>query len=91
VTLDGSCVPQFSRGYRLREDKARGRWVILAPERLFELDDTAVETLRLVDGVRTVDGIIDALAAKFDAPRDVIAADVTAMLAGLRERQVIAA
>jgi pyrroloquinoline quinone biosynthesis protein D len=91
VTLAGTSVPQFSRGHRLREDKTRGRWVILAPERLFELDDTAMETLRLVDGVRSVDAIVDMLAAKFDAPRDVIAADVMEMLTSLHERQVIAA
>lgn len=83
-------VPQFARGHRLREDKARGRWVILAPERVFEPDDIAVEVLQLVDGVRTLDEIVDALAAKFAAPRDAIAADVTVMLADLRERQVLA-
>ncbi len=83
-------VPQFARGHRLREDKARGRWVILAPERVFEPDDIATEVLLLVDGVRTFDEIVDALAAKFAAPRDAIAADVTVMLADLRERQVLA-
>ena len=82
-------VPQFARGYRLREDKARGRWVILAPERVFEPDEIAVEVLLLVDGVRTLDAIVDALAVKFAAPREAIEADVTVMLADLRERQVL--
>jgi pyrroloquinoline quinone biosynthesis protein D len=91
VTLSGGSIPKFARGHRLREDKVRGRWVILAPERLFEPDDIAVEVLKLVDGARTLDAIVDALATTFDAPRDAIAADVTVMLAELQERQVIGA
>lgn len=91
MSLTGSSVPKFARGYRLREDAARGRWVILAPERLFEPDDIAIEVLRLVDGRRSVDAIVDMLAEKFDAPRDAIANDVSEMLTDLHQRQVIAA
>ena len=73
-------IPRFARGVRLHEDKARDRWVVMAPERMFIPDETALEVLRLVDGVRDVDAILDALAAKFDAPREDIAADVRPML-----------
>lgn len=90
MSVEGSFVPRFMRGHRLREDKVRGRWVILAPERLFEPDEVAVEVLRLVDGARSLDAIVDILAAKFDAPRDMIAADVGAMIAQLQQNQVIA-
>ena len=79
MTLDGTCVPRFAPGHRLREDKVRGRWVILAPERLFEPDDIAIEVLRLVDGARTLDVIVDMLAVKFDAPREAIASSLTEM------------
>ena len=78
-----SGVPAFNRGFRLRQDPVRGGWVILAPERLFMLDEPAVEVLQLVDGVRSVPQIVDSLAAKFDAPRETIAADVAAMLQDL--------
>ena len=80
---EGGAVPAFNRGFRLRHDAVRKAWVVLAPERLFLLDEPAVEVLKLVDGARTVPDIIDALAAKFDAPRETIAADVTAMLQDL--------
>jgi pyrroloquinoline quinone biosynthesis protein D len=90
VTAGGECVPRLARGHRLREDKVRGRWVILAPERLFEPDEIALEVLRLVDGISTFDAIVDTLAARFNAPREAIAADVATMLAELQERQVIA-
>lgn len=91
MTLCGASVPKLARGHRLREDKVRGRWVILAPERLFEPDEIALEVLKLVDGVRNLSTIVDTLAAKFNAPREAIDTDVTAMLAELQERQVIAA
>jgi len=52
----------------------------MAPERMFVPDETGLEVLRLVDGARDTDAIIDLLAAKFAAPREVIATDVRAML-----------
>ena len=80
MTGEGASVPAFNRGFRLRHDAVRDAWVILAPERLFLLDEPAVEVLKLVDGARSVPEIVDALAAKFNAPRETIAADAEAML-----------
>lgn len=76
-------VPAFNRGFRLRHDTVRNAWVVLAPERLFLLDEPAVEVLKLVDGARSVPDIVDILAAKFNAPRDTIATDVEVMLQDL--------
>ena len=83
-------IPRFARGVRLHEDKARGRWVVMAPERMFVPDETALEVLRLVDGARDVEAILDALAAKFDAPREDIAADVRPMLEDLVAKGALA-
>ncbi len=85
----GISVPAFNRGFRLRHDAVRNAWVVLAPERLFLLDEPAVEVLKLVDGVRSVPDIVDALAARFNAPRDTIAADVEAMLQDLAVKGAI--
>jgi pyrroloquinoline quinone biosynthesis protein D len=57
--------------------------VLLAPEKLFMPDETAVEILKLVDGARSLGAICDDLAARFDAPRDLIATDVTSTLQDL--------
>jgi pyrroloquinoline quinone biosynthesis protein D len=76
---------------RLHHDKARARWVVMAPERMFIPDETALEVLQLVDGARDLDAIIDALVAKFEAPRDVIAADVQAMVEDLTNRGALQA
>ena len=87
--LSGDTVPRLVRGVRLTEDKARNRWVVQAPERLFVPDETALHVLQLVDGARTLDGIVDELVQRFEAPRDVIARDVDELLADLIERKVV--
>lgn len=84
-------VPAFVRGTRLKHDKARGQWVVLAPERAFLPDPIAVQVLRLVDGRLTLGGIIDALAARFEAPRAVIATDVLELVNDLAQRRVLQA
>ena len=84
-------TPRFAPGTRLQHDRARDRWIVMAPERMFVPDETALEVLRLVDGQRDLDAIVDALAEKFAAPRDVIAADVRAMLDDLLARGALVA
>jgi pyrroloquinoline quinone biosynthesis protein D len=79
-------IPRFRRGVRFRFDAVRDQWVLLAPEKLFQPDETATEILKLVDGVRSVGGIADDLATRFVAPRALIAADVIATLDGLAAR-----
>jgi pyrroloquinoline quinone biosynthesis protein D len=86
-----TAIPRFARGMRLREDAARARWVVVGPERLFVPDEIALEILRLLDGSRSVEAIVDDLAARFDAPRQAIAADVTALLDDLLAKGVVTA
>jgi pyrroloquinoline quinone biosynthesis protein D len=87
-----SAVPRLARGMRLQQDAARsGRWVVLGPERMFVLDETALEVVRLLDGTRSVAAIVDDLAARFAAPRAEIAADVAAMLDDLAAKGVVVA
>jgi pyrroloquinoline quinone biosynthesis protein D len=84
--LDEETVPKLAAGVRLRFDPVRGAWMLLAPERLFQPDETAVEILKLVDGQRTVGTITDTLAALYEAPRTLIATDVATMLQDLSDR-----
>jgi len=79
-------IPRFAPGVRLQEDKARGRWIVMAPERMFIPDETALEVLRLVDGTRDERAIVAALAARFAAPAEVIAGDVRMMIEDLTAR-----
>ena len=74
-----------------RFDETRQRWIMMAPERLMLPDEQAVEILQLVDGKASVDGIVDALAARYSqAPRELIAKDVTTMLQDLADKGCLA-
>jgi pyrroloquinoline quinone biosynthesis protein D len=89
--IDPAAVPTLKPGVKFRFDRSREAWVLLAPERLFMPDEIAVEVLKLVDGERTAAAIVDALTAAFEAPREVIEADVLAMLDDLRGKGALAA
>ena len=82
-------VPRLPRGVRMRFDAVRNAHVLLAPERAFDLDETAATILALVDGARSVGAIVDELAAKFDADRQMIEADVVEMLSDLVSKRVV--
>nr|WP_087575812.1 pyrroloquinoline quinone biosynthesis peptide chaperone PqqD [Sphingomonas sp. CDS-1] len=83
---DEAAIPAFRRGVKFRFDAVRDAWVLLAPEKLFMPDEIAVEILKLVDGERSIRAIVDDLAARFDAPRELIATDVIAALNDLSAR-----
>jgi pyrroloquinoline quinone biosynthesis protein D len=68
---------------RMRFDKVRDRWVLLAPERVLFPCATSVEILDRLPAAPTLGALIDALAAEYEAPREAIAADVQAMLGDL--------
>ncbi len=82
-------IPRFAPGVRFRFDKARGSWALLGPERLFQPDDQAVAVLQLVDGSRSIAAIADELARRYDAPAELIATDVLAMLSDLAGKGMI--
>ena len=84
-----STVPAFRRGVKFRFDEVRSRWIVLAPEKLLLPDEIATEILKLVDGARSIDAIVDALATRFDAPRAVICGDVVQALQHLSTRGAI--
>ena len=78
--------PVLPRHARMKFDETRQRWVILAPERVLAPDEIAVEILQLCDGARSVEQMIDQLAAKYTADREAIGADVIAMLQDLADK-----
>ena len=54
MTIAPTDRPRLPRGVKLRRDDVRGRWTLLAPERIFEVDATAAAVLGLCDGERHV-------------------------------------
>jgi pyrroloquinoline quinone biosynthesis protein D len=91
LVVDGGTKPVMPPHIKLRHDQGRGRWIILAPERVFEPDEIAVAVLKLCDGGRTVDDIAAALANDYNAPVEEIRTDVIAMLQDLADKGVVKA
>ena len=62
-------VPHLRRGFRLQWEPAQGCHVLLYPEGMVRLNESAGEILRLVDGERSVAQIIFDLRRRFpDVP-----------------------
>lgn len=76
---------------KMRHDAGRGRWLILAPERVFDPDEIAVGILKLCDGQRSVGDIAGLLAKEYNAPAQEIEADIIAMLQDLADKGVVKA
>ena len=89
MSVDGGAILRFAPHVRFRFDETRQAWVVLAPERLLLPDEQAVEILQLIDGQRAVDGVIDELVRRYEAPREVIADDVVNMLQNLVDKKVL--
>ncbi|MGF1608811.1 MAG: pyrroloquinoline quinone biosynthesis peptide chaperone PqqD [Kiloniellales bacterium] len=91
ITISDASVPRLPRGVKLRFDKERDKWVVLAPERVFVPDPIALEILKRCDGYASVAAIVDDLAQTFKAPRDTILKDVSALLQDLADKGVMTA
>jgi coenzyme PQQ biosynthesis protein PqqD len=87
-TITRSAQPRLARGVRLQTDPKTGNSVLLFPEGILELNETAQEILTRCDG-RTVSEIIQALAEDYDIDREMLAADVRETLADLQRRKLI--
>ncbi|WP_325455489.1 pyrroloquinoline quinone biosynthesis peptide chaperone PqqD [Hyphomicrobium sp.] len=88
-------VPESKPGMpphiKLRHDPGRGRWHVLAPERVFEPDPIAIEILKRCDGATTVQQIATDLAKDYNAPLQEILTDTISMLQELSDKGVIKA
>jgi len=90
LNLKENDIPKLPRHAKLRFDEARKKWIINAPERVFELDEIAAEVMQLVDGQSSIIVIVDILVKKFEgASKDVVKKDVLSMLQPLAEKGFI--
>jgi coenzyme PQQ biosynthesis protein PqqD len=84
--------PRLLPKARLRWDNVEKRHMLVFPEAALLLNETAAEILKLCDGERTVEQIVDTLAQQFvGADRKMIADEVTDLLARLRTRGLLEA
>jgi pyrroloquinoline quinone biosynthesis protein D len=87
-TISGSAQPRLARGVRLQTDPKTGSSVLLFPEGVLELNETAQEILTRCDG-QTVSEIIEALAEEYNVDLDVLAVDVRETFTDLQRRKLI--
>lgn len=91
VLFTPTSKPRLPKGVKLRHDTVRGTWMLLAPERAFEIDEVAASVLELCDGTRAFADLVAELAVKFAAEPSEISADVQTMLGDLAEKRVLEA
>jgi len=87
-TISDAARPRLAKGVRLQTDSTTGKNVLLFPEGIVELNETAHEILSRCDG-RTLSEIVGELAEDYDADVAALAADVRETLAGLQQRKLI--
>ena len=84
VALDA--VPRIRRGVKCTYDQIRSAHVVLFPEGVLVLNETAASVVALCDGVRSVGDIALTLGDEYAG---VEPADVAALVARLLERRVV--
>jgi pyrroloquinoline quinone biosynthesis protein D len=89
MSISPDAKPKLPRGVRLTHNEAQGGWVLLAPERVFKADCDRGRDRQALHRRSDRHEIVDNLAKTFKAPRDRIMTDVSAMLGGLAEKQLI--
>ena len=80
--------PRLARGVRLQIDYATGKSVLLFPEGIVELNETAQEILARCDG-RALSDIARALAEDYEVDLATLAVDVREILADLQRRKLV--
>ena len=88
IEIVDTAQPRLAKGVRLQSDSTTGKSVLLFPEGVVELNETAHEILTRCDG-RTVSEIVQVLAEEYDADLVALASDVRETLADLQQRRLI--
>jgi pyrroloquinoline quinone biosynthesis protein D len=88
TTISDLARPSLTKGVRLQIDSTTGKNVLLYPEGVVELNETAHEILSRCDG-RTLSQIVCELAEEYEADPEALAVDVRDTLSDLQQRKLI--
>ena len=86
--IAGTAQPKLARGVRLQTDSKTGNSVLLFPEGVLELNETAQDIVSRCNG-RTVGEIVQTLAEEYDVDFKMLGADVQETLGDLLRRKLI--
>jgi len=81
--LNDTQIPALARGLRLQWEEVPQTWVLLYPEGRVELNGSAAEIMRRIDGKQSIGAIVGDLQRTFNEPD--LRADVIAALALARD------
>lgn len=73
--LSSTSVPAINPLFRLQFEKAQDSWVLLYPEGMVKLNQSAAEIMQRCDGQKDIGTIVDELKAAFET--EVLITDVT--------------
>jgi pyrroloquinoline quinone biosynthesis protein D len=82
--IDLSSKPKLARLFRMQYEEAQQNWVLLYPEGMVQLNQSASEILKRCDGERDVHGIVADLEQTFNVQG--LEKDVTGFLEIATER-----
>lgn len=89
MRLDEQSRPRLARGVRLHTDAKTGDPILLFPEGVLYLSETAQEILSRCDGTKTMADILLALAADYEVDPDTLRQDVLDCLSDLYQRKLV--
>ena len=89
-TDDNAWRPRLASRARLKFDPIAKQEMLLFPEAALALNETGAAIVRLCDGARSIDGIVDQLSKKYgDADRDALMREVMDFLDTIRTRGLL--
>ena len=90
MSIDDAWKPRLAARARLKFDPIANNEMLLFPEAALALNETGAAILRLCDGARSINEIVDQLSKKYDnAGRDALMREVVDFLATIRARGLI--
>lgn len=89
MTLEDHSCPKLARGVRVQTDVKTGEPVLLFPEGVLYLSETAREIVAHCTGDETLANIISALAEEYDADPATLRQDVLDCLTDLYHRKLV--
>ena len=88
--VDDACRPRLAARARLKFDPIAKQEMLLFPEAALALNETGAAIVRLCDGGRSIDEIVDRLSGKFrGADRDALMREVLDFLDTIRARGLL--
>jgi pyrroloquinoline quinone biosynthesis protein D len=90
MSADDAWRPRLAARARLKFDAIANQEMILFPEAALALNETGAAIVRLCDGARSINEIVDQLSEKYgNADRDALMREVMDFLATIRARGLL--